>query len=415
MKPATARSLALLASMIAGTALLECGLRWHAFGRLTPLSGEHVLRTPHPTRGWALKPGGVAHQRSPDFDVVVEINEAGFRDLPHDRSEAGDAIRIVVLGDSFMEAYQVDLEVSLPRQLAARWNDPDGSARAEVSNLGVGGYGTAQQLRVFEELGIAYRPHWVVLAFYTGNDVENNSRALQARIFGSDDPKVWGRPYARVTPGGLVWSEPDFARMQAAARARAEARRDPLRRLVRQLTPSVAANRIQQVLARWLPAARQPHPHFAAPFLAGPRDPEQEAAWQTTLALIRELHLRTRAAGARLMLLVVPSRIQVEEGFRDRVRALHPGTALDTERISRELAAFAAREGIAFFDPTPQLVESTRAGAPVFHQVDDNHWNARGHAIAAEGLAAALVREGLVRKGPVRQQQGQGPVERPVD
>ena len=75
MKPALMRVLLLVFSVLFSLSLLECALRIQTYGSIAPLSGEHVLRMPHPTRGWALRPDGVAHQRNLDFDVTVEIND----------------------------------------------------------------------------------------------------------------------------------------------------------------------------------------------------------------------------------------------------------------------------------------------------------------------------------------------------
>jgi lysophospholipase L1-like esterase len=402
MKPVLMRVLLLVSSVLFSVSLVECALRIQAYGSIAPLSGEHVLRMPHPTRGWALRPDGVGHQRNLDFDVTVEINDRGLRDVPHAYAKPPGVQRIVVLGDSFMEAYQVPLEESLPRRLEADLGERVGAV--EVINLGVGGYGTAQELRQLEEEGLRYQPDLVVLAFYTGNDIQNNSRELEVDTFGAEDPKVWGRPYAHADDlrSPLTWTEPDYARMMAAAEREQSKRAAPLRRAWKLIEPTLLANRLQQLFAQV--AARlgappaDPKAHFGWPFLEHFESPTWDEAWGITRRLILELRDVSRAAGADLVLLIVPAKLQVEESFRDLARAQYPGVVFDETRINRALATFTKEHGILLVDPTPELVASDEAGATTYFQLEDHHWNALGHEIAARRLADAITAAGLLRR-----------------
>src|SRR5438445_13415775 len=49
----------------------------------------------------------------------------------------------------------------------------------EIINFGVSGYGTAQELQILRHRVWAYSPDMILLAFLTGNDIRNNSRALE--------------------------------------------------------------------------------------------------------------------------------------------------------------------------------------------------------------------------------------------
>ena len=123
--------------------LMECGLRLRDYGSIVRLSGEHVLRFPDPVRGWILLPGRTAYQRTRDYGVSVTINDKGLRDRAHAYAPDPGVFRIIVLGDSFMEAYQVPLEQSLPYRLQEALADRS----VEVVNLGVGGYGPEREGR----------------------------------------------------------------------------------------------------------------------------------------------------------------------------------------------------------------------------------------------------------------------------
>src|SRR5262249_42260753 len=121
----------------------------------------------------------------------------GYRDIERPPDKPPGTVRIAVLGDSYVSAVQVAWDstfvVLLQRRLEACGAFP--GRRVEVLNFGVGGYGTAQEYLTLERRVWAYAPDLVILAFLTGNDLENNSRALMR--------ESW-RPYYVHRNGTLV-------------------------------------------------------------------------------------------------------------------------------------------------------------------------------------------------------------------
>jgi hypothetical protein len=77
--------------------------------------------------------------------ALITTNSQGFRDREHSISKPAGVFRIAILGDSFAEAAQVDLEETfwaiLETKLVAENCFPE--AIIEVLNFGVSGYGTA--------------------------------------------------------------------------------------------------------------------------------------------------------------------------------------------------------------------------------------------------------------------------------
>lgn len=405
MPRAFASFLLLLGSLLVSVGAAECGLRLYHYGSLRGLSGEHSLRMPHRTRGWALEPDGTSFQRTRDYGVLVRTNSLGMRDRPHAVEPPPGAFRILVLGDSFMEAYQVPLEESLPYRLQERLAERG----VEVLNLGVGGYGTAQELLALEEEGLRYRPDLVVLAFFTGNDVHNNSRAIEAAAVGEDEATTYARPYARALSldSAIEWTPPDWERM-APQIERWERRKrswgDAVRRAVQ---PAMVVNLVEQgagrLLARFVGAeAYDPLLALGWPFLREVPDARAAALWQeawlVTQRLLLEVDRRAREAGARLVVLVVPVEFQVDPRDLAPLRAAHPELDFDPLKINRELAAFCAGAGIPLVDPTAELAREQAGGRRVYYALEDRHWNAAGHALAAELLAEFLVARGLLER-----------------
>ena len=76
----------------------------------------------------------------PQYGHDVSFNSAGMRDREHAVGKEAGVFRILVLGDSFMEAFQVPFEASLPSLLEQALGQRTGK-RVEVVNAGVSGWG----------------------------------------------------------------------------------------------------------------------------------------------------------------------------------------------------------------------------------------------------------------------------------
>ena len=118
----------------------------------------------------------------------VQINKHGFRDDEYSL-ERNNKKRIAVLGDSMTEADQVDLEQTFHGLLEAEFADS-----VEVLNFGVRGYSTGQEFLMYKHFVRQFRPDIVVLAFYPGNDIQDNNKELSGG---------YPRPYFSFGQGGL--------------------------------------------------------------------------------------------------------------------------------------------------------------------------------------------------------------------
>jgi hypothetical protein len=148
------------------------------------------LYTPDPHCGSRLRPG-YAGWFTKEGRAFIRINSQGLRDREHFLAKAPGVLRIAVLGDSYAEALQVPWEDTFWHVLEEKLQSCEalGSRQVEVINFGVSGYGTAQELQMLRNYVWQYDPDVVLLLFYPGNDVRNNSQELEpekARPFFSE-------------------------------------------------------------------------------------------------------------------------------------------------------------------------------------------------------------------------------------
>ena len=112
-----------------------------------------------------------------DHPRTVVTNQHGFHDVERHLEKAPGVHRIVFLGDSFLEAYQVPVEENFSQLLAARLGTRAGEAVGlgiESLNQGVHGYGLGVHYLSVRERLAAWHPDSVVLVLFLGNDLHDN-------------------------------------------------------------------------------------------------------------------------------------------------------------------------------------------------------------------------------------------------
>ncbi len=341
---------------------------------------------PDPLLGTALVPGasGWWTQEEHEFVVPVRINEAGRRDLDRARDKPPDTFRVLLLGDSFVEALQVPIEDTFARgleqRLAARLGRP-----VEVVSMGVSGYGTASQYLWYREVGRHYHPDVVLLSFYPGNDVRNNSETLEPTL-----RPVYGADGTLERVAGARGATPP-RRRGLLARSHAY---QYIRKLILTRQPQLAAR-----LADWGllgRAALRPVPladDVPLDYWVFARQPPPawEQAWQRTDGLLTALRDAVRADGAELVVMVVTAREQIYPEAWETLQASYPAmraVAWDLDGPEQRVLAWCARAGVRCVPLSPAF--RARSGGPRLHWHFDGHWTPAGHALAAETMTDTL-------------------------
>jgi len=120
---------------------------------------------------------------TPEFEYHVTTNSQGFRgQREYDETPPPETLRIAVLGDSVALGHGVadgeTFSVRLEEMLGAR------GAKAEVINMGVSGFGTAEELIQLRHHTLKYHPHAVVLTYFQNDQVNNAVSGLYSLVNG---------------------------------------------------------------------------------------------------------------------------------------------------------------------------------------------------------------------------------------
>ena len=104
---------------------------------------------------------------------LFETNSMGLRGPDHATEKQAGVYRILLMGDSFMEAAQVEWDDSLAKLLERRL--ANGSKRpVEVITAGVSGWTTDDYLTYFRLYGAKFSPDLILISMTLHNDVYEN-------------------------------------------------------------------------------------------------------------------------------------------------------------------------------------------------------------------------------------------------
>jgi hypothetical protein len=355
-----------------------------------------LLGVSYPVYVWMDPVRGVAHipgmKSSKQYEghSWIEINSDGWRGPEAALKAPPGTFRIALLGDSYIEAFEVPFEKTagevLERRLAALRGTP-----VEVLNFAQGGYGTTQQLLTLQHEVWKYSPDLVLLAVTTGNDISDNYRPLKRTDY---------VPY-HVFRGGQLVLDSSF-RQSMGYRSRAL--------WTRQLLKVVQHSRLAQLVNRVRHAGRkterQRENAAGAPGdEVGMRDevhlppttPDWQVAWRVTEGIIRLMHDECRAKRTPFAMATLTRGIQVTPVRERREKFLRQLGAKDLYYPERRLAEFGKREGIPVLNLAPAMARQAEERQLYFHAHHDSlgigHWSEEGHRAAGELIAPWLAEE----------------------
>lgn len=382
--------------------LLEAGVRW-----LPPpyaASGSGILPQVDIFQcdadlGWSGRPNlQTTLALTNVYQTDLSLNNSGFHDRTHLPQKTAQNVRIVMLGDSFVQAVQV-AEHETAHQVLEDLLQQSGMSEAEVISGGVGGWGTTQALLTYQQRWQHFQPDLVLLMLYLGNDFDDNlpgrvitigGRNCYAPYFLLCDQQLFG-PFA-FAPG--VSRRQNRCDVLSRHMVKTAGQLYQTSQLYQQLEPLFSRSHRQEQLGTTIPG-----PYWS---LYVPNDdPEVEQAWQLTEALLTRFNQTVQANHSRFAVAFFPSDLFIEFMALDP----HAQAALlvenpqfkqvEIDRPNRRLATFLQEQAIPFIDLTEPLVQARRSGT-IINLPIDAHWTVAGNRLVAESLASWLAQEKLL-------------------
>lgn len=341
----------------------------------------------HPSnfRGWIKRD---------EYIQVMQTNAVGQRGRSIPTEKPAGTFRILVLGDSFVEAYQVAERERFLARLEDQLNQ-NSPIHFEVIDGGCGGWGTAQEYLYWQHEGRAYQPDLVLLAVFIGNDVGDNSLELQ---LGGRQELALKPYYVPQRDGSLQLVMPSPPPPTISERA-AEIPREHSATYNFFETGVLQKLELGDLWASWRTLDALEKPKYQGNEVYKTRlNDRWESAWDVTDRLIGMLSHDVTAAGSRFGVVIVPTRAQVNDQAWRGIAGGDGGrrAGLDRTFPNTQLKGIADRAGAPLLDLVPPLRAADKAGSAPLYYESDQHWTAAGHAVAAQAITQFVRTEGLV-------------------
>lgn len=350
-----------------------------------------------PDYGWRWAGHEYVRGRDLHGELKTEwwTNSLGFYDVDHDTAHPKSVRRILFIGDSFTVGGAVLLKETFVKRVEEALSSLGG--RWECLNMGVSGYGTGQELQLYEKIGRQFDPDIVIVSFCVDNDIADNHPQLS-------EP----RPYFILKNGSLVFQPIDVSIIQKSVEKHSKIQQSFFKSCLHQsylwtlkravavqirakMRESPAITRIMRGLGFW--KEKQVSREWGHFIIKLP--PEERRVWdeahEVTVRTIRLFNDKVRKDGHQLLLVLVPSQLQVYEDSLRMFQSFYinfGADAVDLNKTSAFLKTSLAGDSIPIIDPLPAF--RAHSSPDRLYYKHDFHLTPAGHKELARAITAYL-------------------------
>jgi len=371
--------------------LMEITIRVTAWLNI-PLAppGHHKLFCEYDSiLGWKHKPLASTRNIGSEYAVDIRFNSKGIRgdEYPYDKGD--HEYRLLILGDSFAEGYNVAFEHLFSEVLKSNLTEhlKKTGTTCQVINTGTGGWGTDQEYLFYMNEGFKYDPDAVILMFYE-NDVWYNTQNKYWRGY---------KPKYRLESGQLTLTNVPVPQIGLS---RGLSDTDLLEWLsFNSYLYSFLRNKAKNIsfVRNWVLGLEFPREYGV---WGRTYDTEIKLAWDTTERLIVDLKKQAIENGSRFIVFNIPNIACVYKDKWDSTKKLYAldEAEWDIDQPSKEIRRICLKNMIDLIDPTSQMIEQARLatspGEKLYFSIDE-HWTVRGHNLVAEIMGRYLMEKHL--------------------
>ena len=398
--------------------------------KLLPQSKTNVINEVNAKVGWLHPIDGLFWEASPgEFNVQSQSNSEGFFDEDHMEKKPPHTFRILVLGDSYVEAAQVKRKESIAYLLEKVLNEPVSSIKFEVLNMGMRSFGTDQEFLTYHYFGKKYKPDVVLLLFNADNDIIDNSMDLDMKVTGRRETI---KPYFYLENEELKMT--DFVPSKVLKTKRKKNQNQLSKKNILSVKKFLREHsqfylfvregirshpKVHRLLQSVAVMAKYKRSGEEKPIYYGNQRPvlytngvplyyniylEQyddayENAWRLTKAILLRFKKEVEDTGSYFILVSLPGRQAVYPDWWKEILSTYPKMVdypFDLSKPERILENFCAQHEIVYLSLLPRFREHFKMTDQRLYYKYDGHWNRKGHRVAAESIYQFLIENHLI-------------------
>jgi lysophospholipase L1-like esterase len=327
------------------------------------------------------------------YDNLIEYNGKGYRGVEVAYEKPADVYRILIIGDSFVEAIQVPYEQTFQAQLQAKLSQHDTPERRyEVVAMGRTGWGTMHEVAYYQAEGYKYNADLVILMFYTNDVADNLPRVFYPNINNTNYDFVMNDGQVQIVDTNQQALPPNNGRLLFNA-LHWRLRETNLAQLFIRLTdPPIPIVTPGGVMTRV-------HPQFYI-YVTEPEVEGYAEGWQRTADLLHLLSDDVQVDGAQLAVVPIFIGSEMVNNVAGWFPELTAGWQWDAGLPEARLADILADTSTNLWStrPTFEAYADSVDGEVynLFYLPEDGHFNALGHQQTYEAIYGWLEQAGIV-------------------
>jgi len=304
-------------------------------------------------------------------DILVGYNAKGLNDIERGYAKPAHTCRILILGDSFVEAIQVERDDNFCRLLEGRLNSSMPGENFEIINAGISGYSPLLEYLFLEREGMKYDPDIVVLCFFMNDVFEDREYKDMARFDKN------GLPISVHYEGFDKFKQlKGWKRLERSVcnKIKSFLKRSRFYTFLKKRT---------YVLLKRLGLKKSSVNRNQFLVLREQEYPEEKGMWADTEKYIHAIDELAEKNDSRMLLVSIPLEAELVNDPKDAAFKSYFKNKPYSKRVRENLLRICRGRNIYFID----LLEEFRdAEAEGLYFRDDGHFNANGHRMTADIL-----------------------------
>lgn len=343
-----------------------------------------VFQTFDVNRGFSLRPN-TSGWWTREGKAFVKINSDGLRDKEYSKNKKSNIIRIALLGDSFAEARSIKLEKTFWSLLEKNLNTckKDKQKKIEIINFGVTEYGTTQQYLTLIHHAWDYDPDIIILAFFSGNDISDNSKILSKKKY---------RPYFIFENNKLVIDN-SFRKSKPYLLLKSNFGQIIINlsnysRVIQFLREIYVKNYFKKQNKVKNNIEKINEPGLSLHNLYNPSNPSWQKAWNITEHVIRMINKNVKENKKEFILISLSNSLQVHPDADFREKNKKKLNIQDLFYPEKRIKLLGENDGFKVINLAEKLQKYAEKNKIFLHGFENNvmgegHWNELGHKIAS--------------------------------
>ncbi len=332
--------------------------------------------------GWSFRPG-LKGRFTREGAANVRINSAGFNAPEFDLSKPNDHLRIAIVGDSLVAAFQVEHEQHFAEIAENKVRNclPTKFRSVDILPFGVNGYNTIQKLYMTSKTVTAYKPDVIIMEMLIDTDLPENTNWRGGES---------AQPYATLVGDTIVIHDEDMKSTEFLAEKLVWDRKASIINNLHTLQLLIEAKIYLDVFINFVRARfSNTNQSTGSPDSDASDDTpaKLDTAWSVMQSLLIRFKDMTEEAGARPMLMPLSTANSVHPNPRKRI---------PSEMLAR-MKTLAGTIDLPLIDLVGPLAKSAENSGNFYHKFDWNiesgHYNVDGHREVGKILARSICSE----------------------